>query len=438
MAGPPPEPRRHLLPAAIAEEIAADGGRVTFARFMELALTHPLEGYYSRADRVLGPRGDFSTAPRLAPAFNLAVARLAGELVDGLVVQNATARRLGDTEAAGGTPAAGADSTGRPAGARGAAVVELGAGEGDLASALLGHWGAEHPDRSDAVRYSIVDVGARLRARQRRALAGARRRGWEVGWAGNLREALRGADAAVVLSNEFIDVLPVHLIDVRGPEPREAWVELTEAAGGRAAREVWLPPCPEAGAEMRTVLASDDAAVLRRLTRDGLVELRPSVARVFDDLAACRLPACLLTIDYGEFFAAGPGAAAADAGGPPGGTGRPGRVPLRGRTLRGFFRHQVVFDAYERVGRQDLTADVDFAALSLHGGQKGFETVVFTTVAALLGANGGEERLRSLRHAAGSASASALDADREATVLAALLDEDGVGGSFKVMLQVKE
>jgi hypothetical protein len=70
------------LSVSIAELIAAEGGEVTFARFMELALTHPTLGYYSRADRLLGRRGDFNTAPALSPFFNRTLARLVTELLD--------------------------------------------------------------------------------------------------------------------------------------------------------------------------------------------------------------------------------------------------------------------------------------------------------------------------------------------------------------------
>lgn len=51
--------------------ILAPGRRVTFARYMELALYHPQWGYYARARGVYpaGPEGDFVTAPTAHPAF---------------------------------------------------------------------------------------------------------------------------------------------------------------------------------------------------------------------------------------------------------------------------------------------------------------------------------------------------------------------------------
>ncbi|MFZ9162701.1 MAG: hypothetical protein ACO21Q_08750, partial [Burkholderiaceae bacterium] len=59
----------------------AQEGWLGFDQFMELALTHPLEGYYSRArssDQPQGPfgsRGDFVTAPMLGPWLGMVLAQ---------------------------------------------------------------------------------------------------------------------------------------------------------------------------------------------------------------------------------------------------------------------------------------------------------------------------------------------------------------------------
>ena len=54
--------------ARIAQEIAARGGWIDFARYMQLALHEPGTGYYARGAR-LGAQGDFVTAPELGPLF---------------------------------------------------------------------------------------------------------------------------------------------------------------------------------------------------------------------------------------------------------------------------------------------------------------------------------------------------------------------------------
>jgi len=93
----------------------------------------------------------------------------------------------------------------------------------------------------------------------------------------------------------------------------------------------------------------------------------------------------LVNIDYGEWFPGVP-----HCGEP---WGLEGRV-RRAKTARGYFKQQMIADLLARPGRQDLTADVDFAALDLHGRRQGFESVLLTTLAAFLRAVGREPNWR--------------------------------------------
>jgi SAM-dependent MidA family methyltransferase len=117
--------------------------------------------------------------------------------------------------------------------------------------------------------------------------------------------------------------------------------------------------------------------------------------------------------------------------------GPEGRVRHR-RSVRGYFKHQLILDPLARAGRQDLTADVDFGALDLHGRREGFETVVFTTLAAFLRGGGAEEELRKLRAVIAEGGTDVLEADRQATVLENLLNESDLGSAFKVMVLVRD
>ena len=53
--------------AALRDAIAANGGFIPFARYMDLALYAPGLGYYAAGARKLGAAGDFVTAPELTP-----------------------------------------------------------------------------------------------------------------------------------------------------------------------------------------------------------------------------------------------------------------------------------------------------------------------------------------------------------------------------------
>ena len=65
------------LVEAIRDEIlAAPDGRITFARFMERALTEPDLGYYATSELRPTRAGDFLTAPELHPFFGRCLGRL--------------------------------------------------------------------------------------------------------------------------------------------------------------------------------------------------------------------------------------------------------------------------------------------------------------------------------------------------------------------------
>lgn len=59
----------------LAEIAKNEGGRLRFDRFMELALLHPVHGYYTRRIRGIGKSGDFSTSTTLSAALGKAVFR---------------------------------------------------------------------------------------------------------------------------------------------------------------------------------------------------------------------------------------------------------------------------------------------------------------------------------------------------------------------------
>jgi SAM-dependent MidA family methyltransferase len=377
---------------------------------MEMALAHPNEGYYSGAETILGVRGHFSTAPILSPEFNETLSRLVEEVVQGMLAS-----------------AAGAAGTSARDDGMALRLVELGGGEGQLARAMLERLAESDPDLKQRVAYTSVELNEGLRAHPPKALAGAQAGGWRVDWVADLADALSAAEAqpVVVVGNEFIDALPVHLLDVRGDLVREAWVQLAPgvSSGGAGAtgpagsasgteaglREVWGDVSVEAAAELRQVFGTQEAAALRALSRDGFLELRPGVGQLLSECSQAGAASCLLTVDYGELSGAG-------------------------RTLRAYYRHQLVSDVYARVGAQDLTADVDFGALEAHGRESGFETALYTTMAAMLRADSGERRLAKLE----SDAVGSLESDRRATVLRALLDDQDVGGAFKVMVQIRD
>lgn len=196
--------------AHIADEIAAAGGWISFARYMELALYAPGLGYYASGAAKFGAAGDFVTAPELTPLFGATLARFARTVV---------------TQVGGD-------------------VLELGAGSGRLALDLLQALG------DSPASYLILEPSPDLRARQRaRFAAQAPELLARVRWLDVLPDDFVG----VVLANEVLDALPAHVLVWRDGEPFErgvvhrdggfAWDERPLRAGElRRAADAIAPP----------------------------------------------------------------------------------------------------------------------------------------------------------------------------------------------------
>src|SRR5437870_3223900 len=80
---PTPDAREHSNRVAehIRGEIAASGGWISFARYMDLALYAPGLGYYSAGARKFGQAGDFVTAPEISALFGQCLARQTAQIL---------------------------------------------------------------------------------------------------------------------------------------------------------------------------------------------------------------------------------------------------------------------------------------------------------------------------------------------------------------------
>lgn len=381
----PPDLGSPELVAAIREAIAAGGGRITFARFMALALYHPRHGYYLVADRRPGRGGDFLTAPETTPYFGLTLAR---QLAD-------CWRRLGRPEPF--------------------VVREYGAGIGGLAYDLIAGLSEEAPAAAAALRYRLVEPNPHRRAQALAAMA-------EVG----LEEVVaaepsgdEGPNAAlepivgVVLANEVADALPVHRLVWRG------------AAVGGALRERWVGWRGNRFADEEGELSGEAAAFEPgvRLRRAGVVladgdavEVSPAAAAWFASLARGLARGYALIIDYGYE------------------TGELYRAHRLGGTVRAYRGHAVSDDPFSHVGEQDLTAHVDFDALREAGVAAGLVPAGLTSHAEFLTALGLGDRLVRLQ------SESGVTADDYLATRAAvfrLIDPGGMG-RFRVLAMARD
>jgi SAM-dependent MidA family methyltransferase len=320
---PLPEPgasaRAHSarLIALIRAELQRCGGRIPFARYMELALYAPGLGYYSAGSVKLGQAGDFVTAPELSPLYGFCLARQCRAVLQAV-----------------------------PRGE----ILEFGAGSGALACDLL-----QELERIGALpaRYSILELSADLRARQQ-ALLRARVPHLQdrVVWRARLPDApLNG----MILANEVIDAMPVHRL-VKQDGWRELYVVWQEGSG--FAYEAGPLSDARLHERLQAIVSGTGEA---NFAEGYTLEINLDAGGWLAAVAAALARGVILLADYGqpraEYY-------------------HPGR---HAGTLRCFYRHRVHDDALILTGLQDITADVEFTALAEAAVAAGLEVAGYTS-----------------------------------------------------------
>lgn len=321
---PLPSPDAQAASAAlcrlIAAEIDAAGGWLSFARFMERALYAPGLGYYAGGAHKFGAAGDFVTAPELSPLFAQTLAAQAAQVM----------------------------ALSAPH------IVEVGAGSGQLAADLL----LELEARAALPEsYAILDLSGELRARQQATLTErAPHLVPRVRWLDRLPERFDG----LVLANELLDALPVHLVVWGSEEAPQAIFE--RGVSVESERFVWRDQ-PASGRllEHAQQLAAENELPTGYLSEIGLAT---------GDWTAAWAPilrrGALLLIDYGfprhEFY-----------------------HPQRSEgTLMCHYRHRAHADPFYLPGLQDITAHVDFTAVVEAGHAAGLDFLGYTTQGVFL------------------------------------------------------
>ncbi|KAA0206028.1 MAG: SAM-dependent methyltransferase [Proteobacteria bacterium] len=255
-----PEPdaaaREHSnrLVQLIGARLAAAGGWLDFADYMDLALYAPGLGYYSAGSAKFGAAGDFVTAPEISPLFARCLARAIAPLL--------RARAA-------------------------ASVLELGAGSGALAAELIP---ALLRLGVAPARYLILEVSADLRERQRALLLPARRQDWPVlEWLDALPDApLDG----VMIANEVADALPVSRFTIGNGAVQALGVCATADGFGWAAR----PAPPDLAARLSTLLPGGSSAFAEGYRS----EISPRLPGWIAALAATLGEGALVLCDYGH------------------------------------------------------------------------------------------------------------------------------------------
>ncbi|MBI3621290.1 MAG: SAM-dependent methyltransferase [Nitrospirae bacterium] len=371
-------------------------GRITFAEFMRMALYEPGLGYYMTASTEVvrsGRAGDYFTAPDLHPLFGQMVGRQVAEMVE----QLHRAPSIDVRRSCSPPP----DNPHRHTHTEPITIIEMGAGRGLLAEDILSVLPVGGPER---LRYVVVEISPQLETEQRRRLGRFADQGIPVRWCRSLEEAAAAGDlTGIIVSNELIDAFPVHRVIMQGGRLLERFVTLN---GERLIEQLDLPSTPALEEYFKRLGIRLPEGFQTEVNLEAL-DWMAQVGRLLNT-------GFVLTIDYGH--------AAEERYAP----------ARREGTLACYAGHRRLDDPYQRVGRQDLTAHVDFSALVRVGRAVGLEVAGFTDQTSFLLGLGAAEAME--------ARLAACDGVRREVELAAmklLLAPDGMGRIFKVLVQYK-
>jgi len=251
------EKHSRQLVSLIQQQVEAAGGWIDFARFMQLALYAPGLGYYSAGSQKFGMGGDFVTAPEISPLF-----------AQTLSYQVAQILREDSLKGSGN-------------------ILELGAGTGKLAVDLLLTLA-----RLEVLptQYYILEVSDHLRQVQLEYLQKKLPQDifQRVAWLDALPSVFEG----VVLGNEVLDAIPVHIVHATPTGLCERGVVVE---GGSFA---WQDRIIEQGEPLieQNLFANVDKL---NLPEGYITEFCPAASGLIASLANMLQHGAILMIDYG-------------------------------------------------------------------------------------------------------------------------------------------
>ncbi len=318
---PQPNAEQQALSASLVMRIKRnlhhDDG-LSFAQFMEQALYTPGLGYYANGLEKFGVGGDFITAPEVSPLFGRCIGRQVAEVL----------MRLAS-----------------------GSVLELGAGSGALAHALL----LELADLDCLpVHYAILEPSAALQQRQRERLSAVLPAHImvRVVWLDRLPDDFIG----VIVGNEVVDAIPVEVVRLMPADAQQAFVRWDDDAA--AFDWDWQPITNPALQES----VNQVRAIVGEVPRHGyMTELRPILPAWMASLSDALNAGAILLIDYGysrhEYF----------------------NSSRWMGSLRAHYQQRAHNDPFWFPGLQDLTAHVDFTALAEASFSAGLTVAGYTT-----------------------------------------------------------
>jgi SAM-dependent MidA family methyltransferase len=318
--------RSKQLKNIIYQEIKANGGFISFAKYMQLALYHPQLGYYTADLEKFGREGDFITAPTVSPLFGKCIARAIKPTLELTKSNNQ--------------------------------IVEIGPGDGSLACQILTELAAQ-----DALpnKYYCLEISPSLRKRQQETIQRrCPKQAHLVQWIDNLdNKKINGA----VIANEVVDALPVEIFTWENDKLLQNMVNASKDENNLVNFHWQLQAAnDEVSESCKDIIDIIKKNNIKKYTTEININAKQWVKNIAEHLQQ----GIVLCIDYGypqhEYY-----------------------HPQRNSgTLMCHLEHQAHDNPFMYPGIEDITAHVDFTALALAAHESGLNVDAYTSQAQFL------------------------------------------------------
>ncbi len=316
----------------IVDKIHANGGKITFAEFMNTALYAPGLGYYSAGLKKFGKQGDFITAPEVSPLFSQCLALQCVHIM----------QQSGEST-----------------------LLEVGAGSGIMAVELVQE--LEKQSQLPA-QYLILELSAELRDRQQQTIKTRLPHLYErFHWLDQLPEKPFNG---IIIANELLDAMPVHLLKFSQECIFERYVAVDADGQFNWQDDTVENPHLQTKAEEIQALLHSLAHLDDKSGADYITEVNLQATDWLRSIADILNNGAVLLVDYGytasEYY-----------------------HPQRSMgTLMCHYQHHRHDEPFYLPGLQDITAHVDFSSIAHAARDCGLQVCGFTTQAHFLMAGG--------------------------------------------------
>lgn len=300
---------------------------ISFQQFMEIALYHETEGYYTSKMTKLGKAGDFYTSSLVHPVFS--------QVFTSFFHMQIQKNNLPSM------------------------ICEIGGGDGTFARNVLDEWYSKYPSSYTKLHYYIIETSPHHRQAIYQNLANHLE---VVHVFPNLIALMNEIPTyeGIIFSNELLDAFPVHIVEKRNSTLYEVNVTIDKEGNF---------------AEKLVLCKNDD--ILQWLHKynmklnDGQrMEIPLQMMHWIKDIASWINKGLVITIDYGykreEWF----------------------ENEHREGSIRGYYKHQLIPNPLWYPGKMDLTSHIHIDPLIEYGNKLGIQCVYEDTQQKFLMASG--------------------------------------------------